>query len=725
MKNIILSFLLTFLALPSVFAAENEMEYAYTGDVIRLDDDIADDVLRKLTEAGGECLYHRDELYLLVYPLDFNIQSLISESERSRRGRGKCPARRNIGSLRRVGEIGGGRQYLMMEQARRAFGADKIISGEGLPRSFDGSGVVVGFADNGFDATHSNFLTTSGEESRVKLFVNYNIRKGVRDILDTPEAIREYVTDTEDNYHATHVAGIMAGRGTPDGRYMGMAPGAEIVATTSTLLNVEILAGVEDIIAYAGSVGKPAVINLSLGSYGGPHDGTSLFCQYLDKCADDAIICLSTGNEGLQHNHIGHTFSRDGEQLIFRPSDETWDYLEITGSIDIYAADATPLRLGMAINDSQQEDRPVVYATPIVDFTETPEWMIVSDPKMVSAGEGIYYDPEFARYFDGVLMMAGEVDEYNGRYHLLVQWDATTDMKVSESKPWGRYQLSGILEAPAGTEVDLYADGIRSSFKEFKGVKGDSENSFSDLCSGRKTISVGAYLTAEKVPTMSGTDYIGGTPFDVCGFSSYGVTPDGRVIPAVIAPGAPIVASFSGAFVAKHGVDLCAFEDGGYYWGLESGTSMSSPYVAGGIATWLQADPTLTVKDVQEILALSNRREGYAPADNPRHGEGAFDPYQGLKIVLQRSGASVEEILGTSLFAEFRNGILNILNPDNRDITVEVFSSDGIRQAVLKEGMADNIMISAENLNPSCRKGIMLCRISAPGTLPKTIKIRF
>lgn len=90
-----------------------------------------------------------------------------------------------------------------------------------------------------------------------------------RIVLDTPEEIAEWTTDNEDNFHGTHVCNIMAGSYKANNLY-GMAPGADIVMTSSLGYDVGLLAGCEEIVAYAKSVGKPAVINLSFSSYTGP-----------------------------------------------------------------------------------------------------------------------------------------------------------------------------------------------------------------------------------------------------------------------------------------------------------------------------------------------------------------------------------------------------------------------------------------------------------------------
>ncbi len=45
------------------------------------------------------------------------------------------------------------------------------------------------------------------------------------------------------------------------------------------------------------------------------------------------------------------------------------------------------------------------------------------------------------------------------------------------------------------------------------------------------------------------------------------------------------------------------------YWKQEVGTSMSTPFVAGSIALWLEANPDLNVNDVKEIIRKTAVRD--------------------------------------------------------------------------------------------------------------------
>lgn len=68
---------------------------------------------------------------------------------------------------------------------------------------------------------------------------------------------------------------------------------------------------------------------------------------------------------------------------------------------------------------------------------------------------------------------------------------------------------------------------------------------------------------------------------------------------------------------------------------------MSTPLVAGAIACWLQADPSLTYADVQDIIATTSVVDDDVRAGDPvQWGAGKFDAMAGLKEVIRRRGSS-------------------------------------------------------------------------------------
>ena len=115
-----------------------------------------------------------------------------------------------------------------------------------------------------------------------------------------------------------------------------------------------------------------------------------------------------------------------------------------------------------------------------------------------------------------------------------------------------------------------------------------------------------------------------------------------------VAPGATLISATS-----RYYNELYPFHPhiriDGVPWFDESGTSMASPYVAGYIATWLEAVPTLTSADVRRIIAETNRIDIAEPED-PHNGTGYFDPVGGLRLALKQAG--IEEITDDGLLPD-------------------------------------------------------------------------
>ncbi len=164
-----------------------------------------------------------------------------------------------------------------------------------------GKGVVVGIVDWGIDFTHPNLLNAGG---RTRIEAIWDQRPGLaagvspyrygraltrREIdaaLGAPDPFAALGYDPLDadvdgnGTHGTHVADILAGR--PRVGRGGVAPGAtivfvhlatEVTGPRSIGNSVSLLEAIDFISRQAGE--RPCVINMSLGSHAGPHDGTT------------------------------------------------------------------------------------------------------------------------------------------------------------------------------------------------------------------------------------------------------------------------------------------------------------------------------------------------------------------------------------------------------------------------------------------------------------------
>ena len=72
---------------------------------------------------------------------------------------------------------------------------------------------------------------------------------------------------------------------------------------------------------------------------------------------------------------------------------------------------------------------------------------------------------------------------------------------------------------------------------------------------------------------------------------------------------------------------------------MSTGTSMSTPVVAGAVALWLQANPHLTQQAVKDIISRTSRHpDASADYPNNEYGYGEIDVYRGLLDVLGLNG---------------------------------------------------------------------------------------
>ena len=611
--------------------------------IIEISDDSA---IAELEQIGAVIFYRRDDLLLTAVPED-----MVGELDNIRNVTGCASART---------------ASLHLDKALPATNVPQVLEGTALPRSFSGKGVVVGFSDDGFDPGHAAF------KGRVKAVIHTVDTTATVARALSPSEIENWTTDDYDNFHATHVAGVLAGaeEGSP---YQGVARGADIVATTSTLDDVSILVGVEEIIALAKEAGKPAVINLSLGTTLGPHDGTDLFCRYLDLCAEDAAIVLAAGNDGETRVHAAEMLSTNDPVISTMLESTNWaDTRLYTGYVDIWSSDSRPLELQVRIWDRYSHE--IIWSSGWVDPSGGELFTVSSE-----------HDEAFSEIYDGILIAASELCPYNGRFNITVGMNMKSKAFYPENT-WSRYSLVIDAKGEDGAFVDVCCDGKLSFFTTSTAypwvTSGDSDLSISSMACGFNTIAVGSATTRDSAPLITGGEQSWAGFVDagtVSNYSSYGTSFDGRKLPHFCAPGAYIVSAYNRHVLEKYPEmkSLMAYESpsnpGNYYY-AECGTSMAAPHTAGIFALWLEANPALSGTELRDIAVKTARYEGVSP-DNPRTGAGMIDAAAGLKLILDAQGIFD---LSNDWVSVWRDGNrLALSGHGDEDVAVEIYSLAG------------------------------------------------
>ena len=606
----------------------------------------------------------------------------------------------------------------MLNLARHEAGTDQIHKGTDLPKAYTGEGVVVGVVDAGFDYMHAAFRRPADGALRIKRVweqgattldgASAPAKYGYGIELNTPELIEKAQGDSDSNSHGTHVAAIAAGSDAyKDGAYVGNAPDADIVLVALDLnasTNADISNAVQYIFDYADEVGKPCVVNLSLGNQDGPHDGTSTFDTMTDAMQGPGrLIVGAAGNHRTDAFHIDHTFA---------------------------TADAAPLRTfvkyKVAPSNSVSGGTIEIWGEKGVDFTVDIAAYSTFNKKdarstTVYPAEGVA-DVDFGKYATGTWKVASEVSPLNGKPHVVLT-SALTSIR-------NNYAIALTVTPKTAGRVNIWSDNTYLAL-ESRDIDGFSapDAASSTLCeiggTGKRILTVGSYTTRNEYTTNGGQQAtLQETVGDLSSFSSYGPTVDGRMKPNITAPGCFIISAVSNNDASGNLMYAEYNENFGRYnqYGYMQGTSMASPFVAGIVATWLQAYPQLTPEQLHEIVQNTARKDSFtATAPDSNWGYGKINALDGLRQCIEKQETGCESI-GMPFDGTVRIADGNILLGFARDTqaTLCVTSMTGstlFSKQLGKRSAGETLSVAV----PQLPKGVYLLSVKTP-TATKTFK---
>jgi hypothetical protein len=636
----------------------------------------------------------------------------------------------------------------MLDKARAASGVDKIHAGTNLPQAYTGKGIVTGCVDSGIDPNHINFKDADGN-NRIQQLTYVRANYAGTDALTTFYTNKEddinnlsfFTTDSNESYHGSHTIGIMAGsyRGpltyanlegehlsptyTANNPFYGVAYNSDIVASCGTLGDGYIAYGVDYILDWAYEHNQPAVINLSLGSNTGGHDGKDMLCEYLALAGEEALICVSAGNEGDMAIALNKTFTEGDTSLKTFLSPHVFgsdSYKESTyyklnyGEIDIFSDSDTPLTVKFVIYNRERGRIAQTFTVP----TENSLYYISSSDYQQESDD-ILAPSKLGAYFDGYVGLGSQYDESSGRYYVMLDLYLTPN---GDNFNTDQYILGITVEGEPGQRVDMYADANDEVFTS-NGINGwtdGSQNgSISAMACGDNVVVVGSYNTRDSWGCLDGVErgysdiY---EPGEISDFSSFGTLIDGRNLPHVCAPGASIISSTNTYYLNNSETEPGSLqakytgETRDSYWEVAAGTSMSSPFVAGSLALWLEADPSLTYTDVVDIISKTSvKDETVLKGDAVKWGAGKFDAYAGLKEVITRKSAVANidaDQTNRLMLKEMGGNVFNVFL-GGEALNINVYSTNGALVKSFKTADSDvNIDLS------SLAKGIYVLNVN-------------
>lgn len=526
----------------------------------------------------------------------------------------------------------GSEARLLLDLARKSTNVDDCHSETSSLGSYTGKGVVVGIVDNGFEYCHPAWNDADGN-TRVKRIWDQSARSGNAPAkygygteyttYDEMKAARYDITST---FHGSHVGNIAAG-GKNSEKYYGVAPDADIVLVSFGDTNENIVNGINYCFDYAESVGKPCVVNISLGSHTGPHDGTSDTDRAFQSLVGPGrIIVGAGGNEGSEALHASKTFTADDTELKtlfgFDSSMSTK-----TAYVDIWGDKNSPISVKVIVIDALKGK--VMSESPEVSTNGT-----ATVTHVFPSSSGIV----------GQTQLALQKDPTNGRTDVMLTFRGSS---IGENR-----KVGVVVTGEEGATVHMWnnaSSGYFTSGDRAGYTDGDTDYTVGELGGVSKdVITVGSYNTRLSYTALDGNTYgydssATGSINNLSLFSSHGPTVDGRTKPDVTAPGCVLISATS-KFYSSFQSTYCAERSNGGYYDANAGTSMASPFVAGTVALWLQANPSLTPEEVREILNQSSKHDFYtgtaASSNRNKWGAGKLDAYAGLQLAIQTTGIS-------------------------------------------------------------------------------------
>lgn len=560
-----------------------------------------------------------------------------------------------------------------------------------------GKGVVIGIVDTGIDLAHEDFRREdgstrvlyawdqSGEGTPPGQVGPHRFDYGAE--CDAARIDAENCAMDDVAGHGTHVAGIAAGDGSATGnglparRFVGVAPEADLIvvrAGGSEITADALLEGVAYIFARAAELRRPAVVNLSVSTQDGPHDGTTVLERGLDQLTGPGrILVAGAGNAGTNANE-SPAFAR-------APAHAT-DTLAVgaSSSHDLVVPTYSPSP--GAFNDGavlqlwyDGADSLTIEITP-PDPSQPPLRVLTGDSAVSDAVGGLV----------GVWNAVDGPQEINGDHVALI---ALADGEESEPPTPGRWTITVTREGGTGNGA-YHLWLIGGSFDNpLEPARLDRGTSITHL--------VGSPATADRVIAVAGfasrhawnsaegrtRRYPVEEPLgDIAFFSSPGPRRDGVLKPEITAPAKMVLSARAGNGATWREIPWLVEEDGVHAALL--GTSMAAPFVAGAVALLLERDPALTPEQARDLLTRAARRDAFTATPrtgepngipNAQWGYGKLDVAAAIRLLTPRSGLEPGKRIALSANPVRGRELVVTTAERPRSIAVYTFAGERVR----------------------------------------------
>lgn len=534
---------------------------------------------------------------------------------------------------------------LLTDTARAHHNVNEIHSGLGaLAPGYTGKDVIVGFVDSGIDFNHPDFIDSNGNNRVIGYWdqtmpdnANSPQPYGYGYAWNQSQINSGQCTSLDSGAHGTTVAGQAVGNGLANGTNKGIAPEAHIVVIESDFTRPNWTLTVADACDYvfniADSLGLPAVVNLSLGSYLGSHDGNDPAAEAMEAMLDEKygrVIVGAAGNAGAQGRHHQQGSPTTDTNFVWFVN-ASW-----AGSNPVFGLNTVFFDLWSDVSDA-------TWDFAMGANKQGPSWADRGSTNFHGAMSSIGTTIYDTLWNNGNRLLTIEVSTeiVGSNYHMqfLARIDSTNMRYRFETTGSGKYDLwSGEWlgfnnQYWYGAPLNEFPDSIYY-------VGPDTLQSIvSSWNCSEKVVSVGNMRNRLGHIDNNGNQYYPvdmTPPGKLSPNSSKGPNRHNVVKPDIVAAGDVSLSAGPISFITNPAFNT-SIDSGGYHI-RNGGTSMAAPVVSGIAALYLERCPRATYQDfLDDIIstAFSNNFTGALP--NYAYGNG----------VIHAQNAMLEQTFGT------------------------------------------------------------------------------
>ena len=525
-----------------------------------------------------------------------------------------------------------------------------------LQRGYDGEGVVIGTVDTGMDLNHPDMRDSTGTRA-LHFWSHHEVvssntpaefgygQEWTKDEIDAGDCplmfqnfSSHYGGETDGGGHGTTVAGTAAGNGGNTGHYIGAAPKADLMIVSAVVNNnpwflSEVTDGVKYIFDRATAIGQPAVVNLSLGSYLGSHDGldpAALFIDSMITATPGRSVVCAAGNSGCFPPYQLHMEVDGDTSFAWIKTNSTnpalgsaLAYIDFWG--DTAAMNNIRYSVGANLMSTGYADRGHIpfhnvqeaINIPLVDTLRNTDGDILAIWTTQVSVRGGQYNLE---------MICVDPDTTNRYWRIMMTGDGVCD--AWDNNGFGLSEIGNELSTPPLPSEAQYPPMANYVWPSIDRGIVDSW-----ACSPH-VIGVANYNNIQQYTAINGDPVdIGGIEGDISPCSSYGPTRTGLQKPDIAAPGDVTFSAIPLAFIPTY----LASPQGILVLGADTmhvragGTSIASPAVSGAVALYFQKCPYHTQAQVMEAITSAGFPDDFTGAvPNYIFGHGKLDGFTPL-----------------------------------------------------------------------------------------------